>query len=347
MHIATGISAKPNHAIWINKNLRGVAYGSLRALEQAIIRRYSAIPIYGSISRFDSQRLSKYLGLGTNKSKFRPLLPRKHYKIDADIFWTVLMGPENFEFDINHVELARDCFRILYIFDTFPGHLDLVSYITSCFHFDLLICSFREALKPLGQATGRLWIYVPQGVPDYFLADSSNQKRNYDFASFGRKNDLVDAAIKKFCHKHDLTYITTDTTPETDLMSELERYHHYACILKNSIFNVCWSVSDTHPSRSAGVDPITARWFEATAAGNVILGSAPSCNEFSEELAAKCVHRIDGHSSLGSIVTELDQLWSNSKKLSLEAHEYSVHYGHQLTWDARLDRIEGYLNLAR
>ncbi len=328
------------HAIWINNSLKGVPYGSLRSLEQSIIRRYNANPYCSSVSEYNPHRFAKWLGLGTNKSNLRLLIPSRHHQVKADVFWSVLMGPENFEFDINRIRLPQKCIRILYLFDTFPSQYKLVKYMTDHFYYDLLISSFQEALAPLSEVTERDWYFIPQAIPRVFLSDSTSRDRKFAFVSFGRKVSKVDDVIAQFCDTKKLAYVTTDQNAETGAMDELERYHNYADILNKAVFNISWGVRETNPLRSCGIDPVTARWIEASAAGNVIVGTPPVCSEFADVLPGKTVYLLNQQSSCEAIYARLEKLWSNRDALSSEARKYATQYGHRLTWDSRLSQIE-------
>jgi hypothetical protein len=268
------------------------------------------------------------------------MIPRKTYRIEADIFWVILMGPENFELDINRIRLPRDCIRILFLFDTFPSQYRLIRHISSCFHFDLLITSFKQAALPLSLETSREWSFIPQAVPSLFIEKAPRLHRKYAFASFGRREPTVDKAVSDYCRAKSLAYITTDSDKVAGMAGDLERYYLYSDLLSDSIFNLCWSVQETSPARAGGLDPVTARWFEASAAGNVIIGARPTCQEFADILPGKPVFAIDRRSSLDQITDQLDQLWSKRAALSEKAREYASQHGYSLTWDERLDRAE-------
>jgi len=332
----------PHHAILVNPSLLGFEYGMLDDFQDEIARITGAalveIPQQG-----DFRNLGRKFPIGTRYAGLRRFLRSRSFSVSADVLWAVMMGPENWMLDLYRDWDRKVGFKILYLFDTMERQIPAIRKVLKSCKWDLTITSFSGAVPHLEEETQRKWHCVAQGVKLDRFRPAGENVRMIDFCSYGRRLGRIHASLKRFCEQAGLHYDYTtaaglrpDTTPQ-------EHYTLYAWHLKHAIFNLCWPVELTTPGRVQSFSPITCRWFEAAAAGNVIVGKAPRDTGFAELFGPDAIVDMNPELSDVDLQTVWQKLW-DARCALLEAvrQRYRV-YSAEWSWEARVRRM---LNLA-
>jgi hypothetical protein len=212
--------------------------------------------------------------------------------------------------------------------------------------WDLTITSFSGAVPHLESQTQRKWHCVPQGVKLDRFQPSDDTPRMIDFCSYGRRLGRIHASLKKFCESAGLHYDYTTAAGLRPDTKPQEHYTLYAWHLKHSIFNLCWPVELTTPGRVQSFSPITCRWFEAAAAGNVIVGKAPRDAGFTELFGPDAVLEVNPELSDNDFQAVWRKLWDlRCTHLEAARRRYSA-YSSEWSWEARVRQILGLAGLA-
>jgi hypothetical protein len=334
--------SNPHHAILVNPNLCGFEYGMQEDFQDEIARIAEAswveIP-----RRAGFRSLGRKFTLGTRYAGLRRFIRTRGFSLEADVLWVVMMGPEHWQLDLFRDWDRKIGFKILYLFDTLASQIPAIRKVLKSCKWDLAITSFSGAVPHLEAATQRKWHCVPQGVKLSRFRPSEGAGRNIAFCSYGRRLGRIHATLKRFCESADLHYDYTTTAGLQAGTKPQEHYGLYAWHLKHSIFNLCWPVELTNPGRAASFSPITCRWFEAAAAGDVIVGKVPRDPGFSEMFGPDAVMEINPEMSEGDFQAVWQRLWDGRYAHLEAARQRRCAFSSGWSWEARVRQI---LNLA-
>jgi hypothetical protein len=143
--------------------------------------------------------------------------------------------------------------------------------------------------------------------------------------------------MKEFCGRNGKYYDYTTTASVQAELDARDHYAQYAWHLRHSVFNFCWPVEVTNPGWAKMHSPITCRWFEAAASGNVILGRAPQDPEFDELFGEDAVIEID-HAN-GNVLSSCESLWAERDYYLERALERREKHSSKWSWEARIAEI--------
>lgn len=327
---------QPRHVVLTNPALRGLEYGMLRDFEDEIIRLTGAEPVIApnrSLPAFIGGRLKH----GTRYSAARKWLPKEEYEVEADVLWVILMGPENFTLDLFKGWDRKVGFKILYLFDTYDAQLPSIRRVLGATDWDFVSTAFHGAKPWLEEETQRAWHLVRHAVKLERFQPAADNERVIDFCAYGRRLETVHKAIREYCGRNGKYY---DYTTSASIQPELDARDHYAQYawhLGHSVFNFCWPMELTNPERSKFHSPITCRWFEAAASGNVILGKAPEEPGFEEIFGSDGVIEIS-HSN-GNLPDFCQSLWEKRDCYLERALERRNKLASKWSWETRIHQI--------
>ncbi|MBA2526447.1 MAG: glycosyltransferase family 1 protein [Pyrinomonadaceae bacterium] len=330
------------HLVLTNSALRGMQYGMLRDFEDEIVRVTEAEQVIAptrSFPKFISNRLAH----GTRYARFRRWIPREEHELKADVLWVVLMGPESFTLDLYTGWDKGVGLKILYLFDTLDAHLPCIRRVLRSTKWDFTSTAFYGAKPFLDEKTQREWHLVRHGVKLDRFQPGSERERVIDFCAYGRRQEKVHKVIKEFCNREGKYYDYTTAASIQPNLDPREHYSHYAWHLSRTIFNFCWPVEATHPGLIDSHSPITCRWFEAAASGNVILGQAPAEPGFEHLFGPDAVLKIDYQN--GNLMNVFEKLWEKRHEHLQAALERRAALSHKWTWERRINQILQILHL--
>jgi hypothetical protein len=327
-----------NHIVIRDIALNGWEYGMLRSFETAIAEETDAkivdLPGYGFGSKY-----IHHFGYGMKRSSYRKFLPKQDFGISADVAWCILMGPENYKLDL-YKNWANGCkIKILYLFDTLPHQYPLIKELLNLNTWDILITSFNDAVIDLEKITGRKWYCVEQAADKHLFQPVPQNDRVIHFSAYGRRYPALHEALKEFCIHNGLYYDYTTHDAKHPVVDSTELYRQYAWHLTHSVFTFSWPVEMTNPGRAGHLHPITCRWFEAAAAGTVILGRQPNNEAFAEWIGTDTVVDIDPDMDKPQLFKKLELIWNNRETETDKISDFFKRKSYELTWNERVRRI--------
>lgn len=330
------MSQQPRHVVLTNPSLRGLQYGMLRDFEDEIVRLTGAERVMApsrSFPRFISERL----GHGTRYSEMRKWVPKEEYELKADVLWVILMGPESFTLDLykgwdKHVGL-----KILYFFDTYDAQLPSIRRVLRSTDWNFISTAFHGAKSFLEEETQHEWNVVRHAVNLNRFRPAPKETRVIDFCAYGRRFEPVHSAMKEFCGRNGKYYDYTTTASVQAELDARDHYAQYAWHLRHSVFNFCWPVEVTNPGWAKMHSPITCRWFEAAASGNVILGQAPVEPGFAKLFGEDAVIEVD-HAD-GNLPDLGESLWKKRDSYLQQACERREKFSSLWSWETRVSEI--------
>jgi len=333
------------HTIIKDPKLNGWEYGMLRSFERAIQDETAAvieeIPEY-----FLGNKYIHHFGQGMTRGKYRKYFPRQPWAPQGDTAWYILMGPENYRLDL-YKDWDRNLkTKILYLYDTFPSQYSLIKRLCSKGTWDILITSFNDAVDDLQKITGRQWHCIEQAADKHLFTSAAYDKKIIHFSSYGRRYSVLHEVVKEFCEKKGLYYDYTTHDGLHPVVDSSELYKQYAWHLKHSLFTFSWPVELTNPVRSGHLRPITCRWFEAMAAGTIILGKKPENDIFKNWLNEDLVTELDPTADKKSLLYTLDQIWESREKLYEKAQIISKKEP-GISWNERVRKIISIIESSR
>jgi hypothetical protein len=329
-----------SHALLTVDGVHGFQYGMLRDFEGEIVRLTGARTI--TMPSWPGPKLVRdRLAHGTRFAPLRRFAPQSsELKIEADVLWMVLMGPEASALDLFRGWDAKVGYRIVYVYDTFEHQLGSLKRLAEAARWDLMITSFHGAVPMLERETGRPWIAVPQGVLLDRFAPVPAEKRDIGFSSYGRRLDAVNGAIDRWSDESGVYFDATVASGLNPKIASEYLYKQYAWHLRHSWFTVAWPVEVTSPERAAGLSPVTCRWFEAAAAGTTLVGAPPKEPIFEELFGPDLVVPL-AHAprSPGETREAIAALWEKRDEHLAHALARRAERMQKWTWEARVREI--------
>ena len=330
--------AKLKHAVLTNGSLHGFEYGMLRDFEDEIARLTKAEVVESPVRKLPGF-IDRRVGHGTRYSELRKLIPKAEHSIKADVLWAVLMGPESYALDLYKNWDSDVGIKILYLFDTMENQLPAIRRVLDSTAWDYTFTSFAGAVPFLEEATQRRWLAAPQGVKLERFHPALIEEKLIHFCAYGRRLEKVHESIKAHCRAMGKHYEYTTATGMQPQLDPRENYEMYAWHLNHSIFNFCWPVERTNPTRAKTFSPITCRWFEAAASGNVIIGQAPTDPTFENIFGKDLVVPINDTEDAESLNAIWEALWNERERFLKSALERRARLAQQWSWESRVKEI--------
>jgi Glycosyl transferases group 1 len=326
------------HTILLNPGMSGFEYGMLYDFQAEIARITGAA--FVEVPEYARTGIASRFSIATRYAGLRRFLRRRDFGVATDVLWVVLMGPEESVLDLYKDWDRRVGFKILYLFDTMERQVSVIRHLLrSSSKWDCTITSFSGAVRHLENQTQRKWHYVPQGVKLSRFRPAEDTARLIDFCSYGRRLTQIHDSLKKFCETTGRYYDYTTTAGLRADTKPPDHYGLYAWHLGHSIFNLSWPVEITNPARVDSFSPITCRWFEAAASGNVVVGKAPRDPGFTELFGPDAVIEVDAGLSGDDLQAVWKNLWEN-RFIHLEsARRRYRDYAPQWSWERRVQDI--------
>ena len=322
-----------NHIILTDNQLNGWEYGMLRSFESAIKNITIAEEVVFPAVKFPNF-IEKRIGHGMRLAFLRNCLPKIKLDFAADVLWYVIMGPEDYRLDRYKMSKEPNI-KILYLYDTLPSQYKLIKKIVKTHNWDILITSFADAVSDLIEITGKSWYCVPQAADDRLFDQLPFDDKVIHFSSYGRRDPLLHEALKDFCSKKSLYYDYTTHNGRNPIACPKDLYRQYGWHLNRSLFTICLPVEVTNSNRAGHLHPITCRWFEASAAGCIIVGKSPCNKAFIDYFGSDFVLDIGDMSNKNDIMKTLDFFWENRKLIfNNKIKNYTIY-----TWNSRVYEV--------
>jgi hypothetical protein len=165
-----------------------------------------------------------------------------------------------------------------YIVDIYPPSEDGIDRRLAA-GLDALFVSYGQVQARIQEALNVPTYFVPQAA-DVLGTGGFQADKRIDVAAFGRQPPgVLESVITAFSspESREVAWWSQKTTPYTTAMRQDRA--GFLALLRRSRISLCYRYEDSNAHAFRGVSPITARWFEASAAGCVVAGSRPSSPE--------------------------------------------------------------------
>ena len=143
----------------------------------------------------------------------------------------------------------------------------------------------------------------------------------------------------EFCAVNNLYYDFTTHDGRHPIADSSELYKQYAWHLAHSLFTFSWPVELTSPHRAGHLKPVTCRWFEAAAAGTIIVGQPPNNAAFNKYFGGDIVVKLDFNSTKKDYLRSLDSLMNKCEQYYNRANQFSEQLKFDISWNERVKRI--------
>ena len=146
--------------------------------------------------------------------------------------------------------------------------------------FDIVMLYYSQSVETLKKRIGSRCIYLPPAVDAIrFSPYPSAPDRVVDVYSIGRRSEITHRALLKMSERNDLLYMY-DSTSADRVLHISDHRNLYANLLKRSrYFIVNPGLIDRPDIRGSQIE-IGYRYFDAAAAGSIMLGERPENPEF-------------------------------------------------------------------
>jgi hypothetical protein len=204
--------------------------------------------------------------------------------IDAglDVLFVCSMWP--LQMPLDHVAHWRKRCRtvVVYLIDAWPvdrkSALLKGSYVERA---DLLAISYSESLEYFKALLDTDVMWLPQAINPRRFHDRPGP-RGIFCSALGRQDESFFARALDYCRSRDLLLAHQPTAGGRPRRSWDLAYRVYSDLLRNSRYALGWSGRDSHAGwpTEFTIDPPTCRWYEASAAGCIQVGTPPESPDF-------------------------------------------------------------------
>jgi hypothetical protein len=175
--------------------------------------------------------------------------------------------------------------------------------------FDLVVLYYSQSVKAVSELIGDKCMFLPPGVDTMrFCPYPDTPQRSIDVYSVGRRSSITHREILKMAEEDDLFYLY-DSMSADQVLNPTEHRMLFANLLKRSrYFIVNPGLIDRPDIRGTQIE-IGNRYFEAAAAGSILLGQRPLNGQF-EQLFDWPDALIDlpyNSPDVAKVMTELDR----------------------------------------
>lgn len=266
---------------------------------------------------------------------------------DAELFFAVFAAPHEIgALPFLRPQLTRSARRVAFIVEMYTTDLPAsADYIRQLRGFDHIFVFTRDVLPAVRELAGVPTSFLSTGVDALLFTPSSPPPtRTIDVMSYGRRMAGTHQALREAQIDGRLHYSFDTVRGAFEVSDHRDHRAALATRLQRSRFAVIYKNND-EPSRRArtgGEETLTNRFYEATSAGAVILGSSPDSADFATEFpwpdAVIPIHAPDRDicrtiSQLGLDPVRMEAARAAGIRSALERHDWSYR------WQTILDSV--------
>jgi len=154
------------------------------------------------------------------------------------------------------------------------------NYLRMLEKFDIILLYYSQSVDPLTKRVGRKCMYLPPGVDTIrFCPYPQPPERVVDVYSIGRRSEVTHRALLKMASDDGLFYLY-DSISANQVLNATEHRSLFANVAKRSRYFIVNPGLIDRPDIRGGQIEIGNRYFEAAAAGTIMLGERPNNAEF-------------------------------------------------------------------
>jgi hypothetical protein len=201
---------------------------------------------------------------------------------DYDLLFAVFHFPQ----DLAHLDAVRGwrkrCRKaVCFIVELWtPEVRDYRSYLELLRDFDHVFVFNSVVMDSVSRIAGRPVGYMATGIDAArFAPYPSPPERVIDCYWYGRRSPTGHRQLAAMAERRELFYVH-DTIRQNPMVDYRQHRVLLASLLQRSRYAMAYRINEDRLVRTEGDEGLTARLFEITAAGAVMLGSRPHCGEF-------------------------------------------------------------------
>jgi hypothetical protein len=184
-------------------------------------------------------------------------------------------------------EAERCATRVAWIVELWGPQLRAhADYLRQLRWFDHVIVSNPAVVDAVQQMTGVPCSYLPMAVDTARYAPASPEApaRTVDVASWGRRLDGTHEPLVRAMSNGEIFYHFDTVRGPWELSDHVEHRLVQAALLQRTRYSIVYRINDEpgRIDRTGGEESLTNRYFEALAAGTVMLGTAPDSPEWEQ-----------------------------------------------------------------
>jgi hypothetical protein len=215
----------------------------------------------------------------------RAAMEKPHAVGDCELLFAVFAAPHEIGvLPVVAEQLARATTKIAFIVELWVPQLRGVrDYLRQLRGFDHIFMFNRDAMPAVREITGVPTSYLATAVDALLFApEHPGPTRSIDVTSYGRRLQGTHDALLRAMVDGRLTYDYDTVRGAFDVTGHWEHRLALATTLQRSRYAVVYRNNDEpgRLARTGGEESLTNRYFEALAAGAVMLGSAAECDDF-------------------------------------------------------------------
>ena len=204
---------------------------------------------------------------------------------DYDLFVFVCMNVWDLLYlNAIHDWQSRCRVKVCFLAEFYTAHASQYDhFLRTLSRFDHVLTSFSSSVPAIGRAIGKPCHHVPFATDvRRFTPWPKPPRRVIDVFSIGSRSGSVHEALLRLAAERDFFYVY-DTIPSALVKPSSATQHRdlLAACAKRSRFFVAYEAKVAN-TESQGQSEVGARYFEGTAAGAILLGSAPTVPAFRE-----------------------------------------------------------------
>jgi hypothetical protein len=211
-----------------------------------------------------------------------PGIERAPIRDGYDLFFAICGNPSDL-LRINAVDWRSHCKKAICLIDEvwLRELKDYHKFLLMLRKFDLVVLYYSKSVDPINKLLGeQKCIFLPPGVDTIrFSACPGYPERHIDVYSMGRRSATTHAAFMKMTSGNRFFYLY-DSTSADRVLNPIDHRILFSNISKRSrYFIVNPGLIDRPDIRGTQIE-IGNRYFEAAAAGSILLGERPNNGEF-------------------------------------------------------------------
>jgi Glycosyl transferases group 1 len=280
----SGQSERPRTLIFSQRNLSKILPFRCAHFEfEDVISQVDSVDIMAPRIDPSTRRhsLAKQIAYHTSLV-FNPGIEHTPIRAGYDLFMAICGNPSDL-LRIDAVDWRNHCKKAICLIDeVWVKELrDYRKFLLMLRKFDLVVLYYSKSVDPINELIGeRKCVFLPPGVDTIrFCASPGFPERSIDVYSMGRRSAITHAAFMEMAADDGLFYLY-DSTSADQVLNPMEHRVLFANISKRSRYFIANPGLIDRPDIRGTQIEIGNRYFEAAAAGAILLGERPNNGEF-------------------------------------------------------------------
>jgi hypothetical protein len=265
-----------------------------------------------------SYRLARSLTGSPNVArKLATKIPWVTLERDYELFFPVFNHPHEL-YTLNAISNWRKRSRIAacFICEVFP-HLVPKYLLELLCEFDHIFIGSSTAVDELSKITGRPCSYLPFASDVLkFSPIPSHPQRSIDVCNIGRRSEVTHNALVKLARERNIFYyydtVASSGIDQKQRTFRVQNASEHRLLLANLLQRSRYFIANlsraNEPGLNRGRQEISGRFYEGAAAGAVMIGAPPECDDFHEQFGwVDSIIRMPFDApDIGRVIADLD-----------------------------------------